>query len=284
MKGYDEGQKLKREEKSRNALATLFGGGSPPVGQTPGTFPTRVDTVDPVLAPGGGIGGGRQAGGIPWNDLTPEDARTAIAYQGRFQDQQATQAKRQQDQLTQMGRLLSVANDEASYQQSLAAAKQIGIDTSRAPANYDPNWVGQQKLVLSAFEKDGGQQISGIERELIGLGYKRGTPQFQQAFKMALEGKYAGTYTDDKGNVRQKQLPDLPQPEQSAQGIPAVGMIEDGHRFKGGNPADPSAWEPIGQAQPQMTVSPRELDALVNKFGPEEVQRRLDSGAVVVGN
>ncbi len=33
--------------------------------------------------------------------------------------------------------------------------------------------------------------------------------------------------------------------QQSAQRGPAVGSIEDGHRFKGGNPADPNSWEAV---------------------------------------
>lgn len=33
---------------------------------------------------------------------------------------------------------------------------------------------------------------------------------------------------------------------------------------------------------PQMTVTPQELDALVRRYGPQEVQRRLDSGIVAV--
>lgn len=40
----------------------------------------------------------------------------------------------------------------------------------------------------------------------------------------------------------------------------------------------------MGAQQPQMTVTPRELDALVRRFGPAEVQARIDSGIVAVRN
>lgn len=40
-------------------------------------------------------------------------------------------------------------------------------------------------------------------------------------------------------------------------GAPQPGMIEDGMRFKGGNPADPNSWEPVAPAGgPEMTAPP----------------------------
>ena len=127
--------------------------------------------------------------------------------------------------MQQLGRLLNHATDETTYQQSLAAAKQIGLDVSSAPPSFDPQWVGQQKLVLQAYEKDGGAQISGLARELSDAGYKPGTPEFQQAMATALRGKYAPQYTDQQGNVRMGQLPALPAIGQTAQAPQAVQII-----------------------------------------------------------
>ena len=127
--------------------------------------------------------------------------------------------------MQQLGRLLNHATDETTYQQSLAAAKQIGLDVSSAPPSFDPQWVGQQKLVLQAYEKDGGAQISGLKRELIDAGYVDGSPELSQAMLTALRGKYAPQYTDQQGNVRMGQLPALPAIGQTAQAPQAVQII-----------------------------------------------------------
>lgn len=201
LAGFQQGRQMRMEETSRNALNALLRGG----GNTPGI--------------GDGIPGNQQMGGgaVPWGDLTPQDRQTALSFMKYNQDQQSAQQQQQQTQMVQLGRLLDYAKDETTYQQARQAAQQIGIDVSRAPANFDPAWVQQQRMVLSAFEKDGGQQISGLARELQDAGYQPGTPEFQQAMTVALQGKYAPQYTDQQGNLRQARLPSLPQPGQPAQ-------------------------------------------------------------------
>lgn len=42
-------------------------------------------------------------------------------------------------------------------------------------------------------------------------------------------------------------------PAAAPSGGPAPGTIEDGYRFKGGNPADQSSWEPVGGQTPQAS-------------------------------
>lgn len=192
MEGYEQGKQMRREDATRNALGTLI------------TNPN--DTA-------------------AFSTLAQNAPEYALQFRGQQQQVQVGQAKQRGDQMQQLGRLLNHATDETTYQQSLAAAKQIGLDVSSAPPSFDPNWVGQQKLVLQAYEKDGGQQISGLARELSDAGYKPGTPEFQQAMVTALRGKYAPQYTDQQGNVRMGQLPALPGTGQAPQAPQAAQII-----------------------------------------------------------
>lgn len=175
-----------------------------------------------------------------------------IRERGRMQDQQAQQRKQHQEQMVMMGRLLDHAQDPQTYAESLAAARQAGIDVSTVPQQYDPAWVDRQRLVVRAFNDDGGERISGIARELVDAGYQPGTEEFNGAMRSVISNKYASEYVDDAGNTRRRSALNLEGPAQAG---PQPGVVEDGYRFKGGNPADPSSWERVGQGGPTQSAS-----------------------------
>lgn len=293
LDGYEQGRKLRQEEASKKALAAMFGGNSlapnalSGITSTVGAAGSSVPTLDPILSPGGGIGGGRNpnadmypigsnapaADGIDYSALTPEDLRTAITLRNSQREQQQAQAKAKGEQFQQLGRILNHATDETTYQQSLAAAKQIGLDVSNAPPSFDPNWVNQQKLVLQAYEKDGGQQISGLARELTDAGYKPGTPEFAAAMRTALQGKYAPTYTDEQGNMRQGQLPPLP--GQAQQAAPqAVAQPRKPVTVQ-------AAMQVVQQAGPRAAEFIRNNGFAVQVTTPDEA-RQLPSGTPII--
>lgn len=214
---FERGREMKREDTTRNALSAYA--------QNP-----NDQTLAPVLA---------------------ADPRLGIQLRGQQQTQQANQRKQQQEQMLIMGKLLRNANDPQSYAQSRTAAQQYGLDISGVPEQFDPAWVGQQRLLVDAFNEDGGAKISGIARELVDAGYDIESPEGQAALRSVISNKYASEYVDDRGNTRRRSALNL----EPAQGGPQPGVIEDGYRFKGGNPADPSAWEQVGQGGPTQPAS-----------------------------
>lgn len=193
MQGFEKGREMKREQGIRDAFGALV---QNPMDQS------------------------------AFGKLAQDAPEMALQFRGQQQTQQQAQAKQQQDQLIQMGRLLDNARDEPTYQQSLAAAKQIGIDTSRAPAQFDPNWVAQQKTVLSAFEKDGGQGISAAGQQALDLGYQRGTPEFAQIVSQILAANQAKPYV--VGGETRLYRPDFTPAQQQAapQAAPEVTSFE----------------------------------------------------------
>lgn len=77
------------------------------------------------------------------------------------------------------------------------------------------------------------------------------------------------------------------------QGGPQLGNVEDGYRFKGGDPADPNSWEPVGDGPPPASAAPQQANIMrrdeymtfVRSMGKQAADRWLaNQGIRVEGN
>jgi hypothetical protein len=131
--------------------------------------------------------------------------------------------------------------DQAGWDQVRSMAHQYGLDLTEVPAQFDQSYVENVSKMADAFDP---QKQAGIDPKL-GDQYVRsqaeGPPQL---------------VTASDGSVR--MVPRSLPAEPPGAVPPQPGQIEDGYKFKGGNPADPSAWEKVGgpAATPSATFPP----------------------------
>jgi hypothetical protein len=171
--------------------------------------------------------------------------------------QQQQQEQRQQEQdrradLPMLGRLLQHAQDEPTYQQARQVASQYGVDVSGIPETFgDGSWVAQQRQIVQLMQTPQGQEaLSAAGKQAQDAGLQPGSPEFAATVRQIITADLAQPYMGSQGETRLYQ-PDVFGGGQPQAG-PQPGAVEDGYRFKGGNPADPASWEPIGQGGPQV--------------------------------
>lgn len=193
LAAFQQGREMRREQDTRNALTTLV--------QNPND----------------------QAA---FGQLAQANAPMAMQWREQQAGQQAQQQKVAAERVKQTGVLLrQVKTDPTRYGQAREAAIALGIPAETIPPAYDPAWVDQQLMMASVFEKDGGQQISGIARELVDAGYQPGTEAFNTAMRGVIENKYASEYVDEYGNTRRRSALSLGAPTQSAPQAAAPKII-----------------------------------------------------------
>lgn len=182
--------------------------------------------------------------------LAQADPRLALQAQQMQQQRQRLAAEQKEAELKAgRQRLQDVAKlfhgvTQENYGQRLSIAQQMGLDLSGVPQQFDPNWVAQTGEMYRVLS-DNADKLPGIAQELIAAGYQPGTEGFVQAIRGVINNKYASDYVDESGNTRRRSALQLPGTA-APQGGPAPGTVEEGYRFKGGNPADPNAWEKVG--------------------------------------
>lgn len=184
----------------------------------------------------------------------PGMAGQAVQMRGAQQNAQAQQIEQQRAQLAKVADLLDNSTDEASYQRNLNVARQLQLDVSSAPPQFDPEFIRTQSAIARAVLSDD-PELPLIAQEVVAAGYQPGSPEFQQEVGRILKSKYStvktvpynpgggvAAYDTATGGITPIVVP----AQQAAQGGPQPGAVEDGYRFRGGNPADPNSWEQVG--------------------------------------
>jgi hypothetical protein len=120
--------------------------------------------------------------------------------------------------------------DDAGWQQVLQMAQQVGIDLADVPRNFDQQYVQGLISVADALDPQ--------------------KPQSDRFIPLQPGGSLARIGPDGQPQiVFQQNDGSHPIGAQVQQGGPQPGMVEDGYRFRGGNPADPNSWEPVNGGQ-----------------------------------
>jgi len=103
------------------------------------------------------------------------------------------------------------------------------------------------------------QRIAGLERNLISVGGKladlqkdqlavKGNPGLRRAIaqEQAIQDRLQKLLDKEQGiDTSEAGGNNTPQPNQESKKMPKIGDIEDGHKFKGGDPADKKNWVKI---------------------------------------
>jgi hypothetical protein len=197
--------------------------------------------------------------------LAQTDPRLAISFRQDQQAQQQAQQKSDRDRLAQAADLLDNSTDEVSYQRNLGVARQLGLDVSSAPPNFNPEFIATQSAIAKAVLGND-PELPLIGQEVVLRGFQPGTPEFQQEIGRILKAKYSTVSTV---------------PYQAGGGVAAydkaTGQATPVIVPEGSQPNQPSAIPP--EAAAELQANPQTAAQFDEIFGPGAAARILGGTA-----
>jgi hypothetical protein len=138
---------------------------------------------------------------------------------------------------------------QALHQQRLYQQQQAAED-ARAEANRAATLQNEMSLAQFKQKLDPTSGMGEFEKALFESGVQPGTPAWVQAMKTRTSNLLDPVVMFQGSPYLRSSLTGG-----GGQQAPAPGTIDGGYRFKGGNPADPSSWEPVSQGGPTPQAS-----------------------------
>ena len=262
-KGMEAGQQRRREQETDNALRALV-----------------ANPNDPNVV----------------NDLARYDPRMAM----QIQQQQSQQA--QQQQLVQTRR--AAAGGDAQALMDLAGVAPDEYfrfdEQTRKGVEKGIEVIGQAALMADTPEKwdQTVQQLGPEFAQYMGrFDLREGVVSKAKLAKEFIDinqPKYqvipeGGTLVNTRDPAALAQVAGQ---NAAPQGGPQPGAVEDGYRFRGGNPADPNSWEQVGDGPPPIDAAPSaptimtrsQYQGFVQSMGKQEADAFLRRNGLRVGN